>query len=199
MGSVCYFALFTVQVILVIATWFFSIFIYIRLAIFLKPETAMSVGPEGVQLTDDEDDMFENQNKTPFEVKRSMIRRQYESKYLDLNLHFIFMILILTVRTGIYVGLRLTSKQKLIEWTLIKPVVFYLTNVSDFLIVGGVMYFVMRTTPIKGQHGKEREEQSHSAVQSILNSSAETENLLSPTEIDGDEMIRRQRANSSDS
>lgn len=52
----------------------------------------------------------------------------------------------LTLRTGTYVGFRLTSKEKIFEWTQIRPVVFYLTYATDVLIVCGVLYFIYVST-----------------------------------------------------
>ena len=83
-----------------------------------------------------------------------MIRRAYKGKYTDLNIHFAYLLFCLTLRTGIYISLRLTSVEKLFDWTFIKPAVFYMTYATDLLVVGGVMYFVMKTAPLKERYAK---------------------------------------------
>ena len=186
-GSVCYFVLFSVQVVILFATWVSAIVIYVKLALFLKPEKQRT------------DDQFEPVRGTMFEQTRSLLRRQFQAKYLDMNLHFIVMIAILTIRTGTYAFLRLTSKEKLLEWTLIRPVVFYLTYATDLAIVGGVMYFVWKSTPLEADVVKLEKEQENQLNENNLNGSFEKKSDNSRSEIDGDELIRRQRANSSDS
>jgi hypothetical protein len=64
-------------------------------------------------------------------------------------MHFIFLLFCFTVRAGIYIGLRLTSSEKMFEWTFIKPVVFYLTYSTDIVIVCGLMYFISKSAPLK--------------------------------------------------
>ena len=63
--------------------------------------------------------------------------------------------MILTIRTGVYVGVRLTSAQKILRWTFIKPVVFYLTYSTDLLIVLGVLYFIINSAPEKDKVGSD--------------------------------------------
>ena len=144
------------------------------------------------------DDLFTNQSKTPFEIRRSAIRHAYEAKYCDLNIHFAYILFCLTMRTGIYIGLRLTSCEKIMDWTFIKPVVFYLTYATDLLIVGGVMYFIVKTTPLKEKYAKTMtidspEPETNSPVNQIND---DDEN----GSIDGDaQLLIRSRSNSSDS
>ena len=78
----------------------------------------------------------------PFERKRDIIREAFRPKYLTFNLQFIYLLVTLTVRTFTYVGLRLTSAEKIFDWVRIKPGVFYLTYVTDFMILFGVLYFI---------------------------------------------------------
>lgn len=60
-----------------------------------------------------------------------------------------YLLFTLTLRTGIYLGLRLTSGQRMFEWTFISPSVFYLTYATDLMIVVGVMYFIYSSAPLK--------------------------------------------------
>ena len=62
---------------------------------------------------------------------------------------FVYILVTLTLRTGTYVCLRLTSVEKVFFWTMIKPSVFYLTYVTDFFIVAGVMHFIAKSAPLK--------------------------------------------------
>lgn len=91
---------------------------------------------------------------TEFERKRHIIRKNFRSKYLGFNLHFINILFVLTMRVGIYIGLRFVSREKLFEWTFIKPSVFYLTYFTDICIVAGVMIFLMSSTTLKSMYQK---------------------------------------------
>ena len=148
LGQITYFTFFFLQTFaLLIGTYIFAWVIYIRLAVFLKP-----VSEE--EATSD-DDRYENLNMSRFERNRDVLRRKFRSKYLSLNIHFIYLLVTLTLRTGTYVGLRLSSKVKMLEWTFIKPSVFYLTYTTDLMIVAGVMYFIISSAPLRSTKGSE--------------------------------------------
>ena len=60
----------------------------------------------------------------------------------------------MTIRTGVYIGFRLTSEEKIFQWKLIRPCVFYLTYASDMLIVFGVLYFIWNSTELKSKYNR---------------------------------------------
>ena len=78
-----------------------------------------------------------------------MIRRGFQPKYPTFNLQFAYLLVTLTLRTFTYVGLRLTSREKILQWVRIKPSVIYLTYATDFMIVFGVLYFIYQAAPRK--------------------------------------------------
>ena len=123
---------------MLIGTYVFAWAVYIRLVIFLKPRSSS-----------DSDDHFFNQNMTEFEKRREMIRRQFSPRYCWFNVVFIYILVILTERTAIYIGLRLTSWEKMYKWSQIRPIVFYLTYATDLLIVVGILYFIRSSTNLK--------------------------------------------------
>ena len=87
-----------------------------------------------------------------FEKKRRIIAERFKPQYRWLNIVFAYIIVTLTLRTGIYVGFRMTSWEKMIEWTLIQPCVFYLTYATDVMIIFGVLYFVWNSTQLKSRY-----------------------------------------------
>ena len=87
-----------------------------------------------------------------FELKRNVLRKGFQPKYLAFNLGFIYLLVTLTVRTFTYVELRMTSVDKLLKWVYIKPHTFYLTYFSDIMIVFGVLYFIYQSAPLKERH-----------------------------------------------
>ena len=155
-GYVLYMIFFFLQSAILLATFVSAFVIYYRLTSFLKPESPPAAALEGVE-EGSEDDAFVDQSKTPFEQKRSVIRNSYKPKYLGLNLAFAYLLVILTLRVGIYIGLRLTSTEKMFQWTLIRPVAFYLTYTTDLFIMTGVIYFVGKTTPLKSAENDKKE------------------------------------------
>ena len=90
---------------MLVGTNVFAWAVYIRLIIFLKPIK-----------TSDSDDNFFNQNMTEFEKRREMIRKQFSPRYCWLNGGFIYLLVIVTVRTAIYIDLRFTSYEKIWKW-----------------------------------------------------------------------------------
>jgi len=62
---------------------------------------------------------------------------------------FVLILVTLTLRTGVYVGFRLTSLDKIFTWTQIRPIIFYLVFVTDVLIVCGVLAFIYSSTTLK--------------------------------------------------
>ena len=123
---------------MLVATNVFAWAVYIRLAVFLKPSTSS-----------DSDDHFFDQNMTEFEKRREVIRKQFSTRYCWLNVGFIYLLVILTARTAIYIGLRFSSNEKIFEWTDICPGFFYVTYVNDILIVIGTLYFIRSSTNLK--------------------------------------------------
>ena len=179
-----------------IGTYIFAWVIYIRLAVFLKPMT------EDEATSDD--DRYENLNKSRFERNRDVLRRKFRSKYLSLNLHFIYLLVTLTLRTGTYVGLRLVSKVKMFEWTFIKPSVFYLTYTTDLMIVAGVMYFIISSAPLRSTKTSEEVSAANifpmEANEDRINGT-ESRRSSQESEVDGDALIqaRMRRGSGSES
>ena len=138
LGYFFYMMNFFTQSLILLGTFIFSIILFIRLTMFLKPKNqVLDINGEEI-LSDDE---FIDQRDS-FEQKRDVIRRGFRTKYLSFNLQFIYLLVTLAVRTFTYVGLRLVSKEKMFEWIYIKPSVFYLTYATDVMILIGVMYFI---------------------------------------------------------
>ena len=153
-GWVFYMIFFFAQVIMLIGTYIFAWTVYLRLIIFLKPKKqvlkADSTANEGfVEHEEEDDNYFSEPMGTQYEMRRQIIAEERRHQYRWLNILFIYILVTLTLRTFTYLGFRLTSKQKIFEWTQIRPVVFYLTYATDFLIVVGVLYFIYRTTESK--------------------------------------------------
>lgn len=128
---------FFMQSLMLVGTLIWAYVLYVRLTLFLKPEK-------------EDDDRYEVL-RSSFEEKRANLRRAYNQghRYRNLNLLFVYYLVILTIRTGVYVGVRLTSAEKILRWTFIKPVAFYLTYSTDLLIVLGVLYFIVNSAPPK--------------------------------------------------
>lgn len=110
-----------------------------------------------------------------------------------MNLHFIGLIILLTIRVVTYTVLRLTSTEKLLEWTLIQPTIFYITYGTDMVIAGGMLYFVWQAAPSESDMAKidqydHHKDQPNSPLNHSYDGAKSEENR---SEIDGDEMIRR--------
>ena len=87
-------------------------------------------------------------------MKRDVIRKGFKKKYFSFNVSFIYLLVTLTIRTFTYVGLRMTTREKLLKWVYIKPGVFYLTYVTDIMIVFGVLNFIYQSAPLKEKDGE---------------------------------------------
>lgn len=146
MGYVAYMAFFFCQSLVLLVTFVFAWVLYIRLALFLKPDSNATTS--GSQ----DDDEFEDLNKSAFERKRDVIRKNFQPQYLRLNVVLLYLLLVLTIRTVTYFCLRLTSYEKIFEWQIIKPSVFYVTYVTDFMILVGVLNFIASSTPLKEKY-----------------------------------------------
>ena len=70
----------------------------------------------------------------------------------------------LTIRTGIYVGLRLVSFKKMFDWVFINPAVFYLTYFTNLMILFGVIYFIYNSTSLKDRYKSEKEIAANTSV-----------------------------------
>ena len=88
---------FFMQSLMLVGTLIWAYVLYVRLTLFLKPEK-------------EDDDRYEVL-RSSFEEKRANLRRLYSQghRYRNLNLLFVYYLVILTIRTGVYVGVRLTS------------------------------------------------------------------------------------------
>lgn len=146
MGYVAYMTFFFCQSFVLLATFAFAWVLYIRLALFLKPDS--NANSSDTQ----DDDEFEDLNKSAFERKRDVIRKNFKPQYLRLNLVLLYLLLVLTIRTVTYFCLRLTSYEKIFEWQIIKPSVFYVTYVTDFMILAGILNFIASSTPLKEKY-----------------------------------------------
>jgi hypothetical protein len=75
MGYVLYMMFFFLQSLMLLATYVLAWVLYIRLATFLKPNA--SSDEEGAE----NDDEFENPNKSDFEARRDTLRKNFKPKY----------------------------------------------------------------------------------------------------------------------
>lgn len=86
------------------------------------------------------------------------------------------------MRVGIYVGLRLVSEEKLLEWTFIRPIVFYLTYSTDVCVVIGILVFLITSAPLKPEYVKPDEPGDQAGSPATAINEAD-----SPQKRDGDE------------
>lgn len=122
-----------------------------------------------------------------------------------------YLLVTLTLRTGIYLGLRLSSGQKMFEWTFISPSVFYLTYATNLMIVVGVIYFIYSSAPLKKRYAggvtdrpdskssifpADRKSEATEGGVGAINNEAEAEDSGS---VDGDALIRNRRRSSDSS
>ena len=141
---------FAIQSVILIGTFIFSFILYTRFVIFLKPKNRkLDINGEEIFSDDDE---FIDQDRDSFDQKRDVIRRGFRSKYFAFNLKFIYLLVTNTVRTGTYVGLRMISIEKILDWIYIKPSIFYLTFATDMMILTGVLYFIYQSTELKEKY-----------------------------------------------
>eukprot|EP00354_Favella_ehrenbergii_P009100 CAMPEP_0170468148 /NCGR_PEP_ID=MMETSP0123-20130129/11440_1 /TAXON_ID=182087 /ORGANISM="Favella ehrenbergii, Strain Fehren 1" /LENGTH=145 /DNA_ID=CAMNT_0010734651 /DNA_START=964 /DNA_END=1401 /DNA_ORIENTATION=+ len=95
---------------------------------------------------------------TEYEKKRALIAQMFRPRYRWFNFVFAYILTTLTLRTGVYIGFRfvgnehITASEKIFEWSLIRPVVFYLTYATDIMIVIGVLYFIYTSTQLKTKY-----------------------------------------------
>lgn len=135
---------------MLICTFFWGWYIYIKLALFLNPSN-LNVNADGDPVSED-DDQYIDQNRNSYEIKRDIIRKNFKPKYFSFNVQFVGLMLTMTIRTGIYVGLRLVSFEKMFVWTYIKPCVFYLTYVTNTAVIVYIMYFIYNSAPLKEKY-----------------------------------------------
>ena len=154
MGSICYMICFFLQSIMLLATFFFGWILFVRLFIFLKPDS---------DDTPESDDMFHDVNKSSFERKRDVIRKSFKPQFFRMNVVLLYILFVLTIRTITYVWLRLTSHEKIFDWLLIKPSIFYITYVTDVMITLGILLFVMGSTTLKEKY-RPLEQQSEPSI-----------------------------------
>ena len=152
LGFILYMLNFLIQTGLLLGTFIYAFVLYTRLALFLRPDYDTNDGSthrnsgyvDSATLASQDGD-----DDSPFERRRDVIRRGFRPKYLTFNLQFVYLLVTLTLRTCTYVGLRLTSREKILQWVRIKPSVIYLTYATDFMIVFGVLYFIYQAAPRK--------------------------------------------------
>ena len=159
LGWAFYMIFFFTQALLLIGTYVFAWYVYLRLAFFLKPAKS-TAGP--VYNQDGEyvqDDQFEDQNLSEYEKRRRIIAERFSPRYTWFNVVFAYILITLTLRTGTYVGFRMTSGEKIFEWKLIQPCVFYLTYATDVMIVFGVLYFIWSSTKLKSRYNRSDSQQ----------------------------------------
>ena len=156
------------QSLMLLATFGCAWVLYYRLTTFLKPLDTPKNDEEA-----NEDDDFEDPNKSAFEVRRDTFRKSFKPKYYKMNVALIYLLTVLTIRVVTYVMLRLTSESKMFDWLLIKPSVFYITYVTDLMILVGTLYFIWNSTTLKekyqGQLGNSEASIFPSEAQGSLN------------------------------
>ena len=162
-GAIAYMIFFFSQSLILIVTFVWGWVIYARLAHFLKP-SGPRLDTNGDEILSEADDQYMDVSQTPFEQKREIIRSKFQPQYLSFNLQFIYLMVTLTIRTGIYVGLRLVSVKKMFDWVFISPAVFYLTYSTNIMILFGVIYFIYNSTPLKDQYRSEKEMAADNSV-----------------------------------
>ena len=103
---------------------------------------------------------------------------------------FIYLLVTLTIRTFTYVGLRMTTKEKLLKWVYIKPGVFYLTYVTDIMIVFGVLNFIYQSAPLKEKDGEKAKADAASIFPNPEGGAPPQDQMLSPNySSDGDKYL----------
>ncbi len=143
MGSITYMMCFFLQSIMLLGTFLFGWILFIRLFLFLRPDS---------EDTPENDDLFHDVNKSSFERKRDVIRKSFKPQFSRMNVVLLYILFVLTVRTITYVWLRLTSYEKIFDWLLIKPSIFYVTYMTDVMITVGILLFVVRSTTLKEKY-----------------------------------------------
>jgi hypothetical protein len=113
-----------------------------------------------------------------------------------MNVALLYLLVVLTIRTVTYVCLRLTSYSRMFDWVLIKPAGFYVTYVTDLMILVGTLNFIVSSTPLKEKYQKGQPHlNSESSIFPDLPGSINQESRSPDSEesVDGDALIQAQK------